>query len=65
MINLFSPQLALCLTPEQTKRLKNDNKRLVGLTERVNAQRAVMEERFKEKKAELVELDKEMAAKKV
>lgn len=57
-------KLALCLTPEQTKRLKNDNKRLVGLTERVNAQRAVMEERFKEKKAELVELDKEMAAKK-
>ncbi|XP_063683950.1 uncharacterized protein LOC134818367 isoform X2 [Bolinopsis microptera] len=57
-------KLAQCLTPEQTKRLKNDNKRLVGLTERVNAQRAIMEDRFKEKKAELVELDKQMAAKK-
>ena len=57
--------MALCLTPEQTQRLKNDNKRLLGLTERVNAQRAVMEERFKEKKVELLELEKELTVKKV
>ena len=57
--------MSLCLTPEQTQRLKNDNKRLVGLTERVNSQRAVMEERFKEKKQELLELEKELSVKKV
>jgi len=57
-------KLSLCLTPEQTQRLKNDNKRLVGLTERVNSQRAVMEERFKEKKQELLELEKELSVKK-
>ena len=55
----------MCLTPEQTQRLKNDNKRLLGLTERVNAQRSVMEERFKEKKLEVLELEKELAVKKV
>jgi len=57
-------KLSLCLNPEQTQRLKNDNKRLLGLTERVNAQRSVMEERFKEKKLELQELEKELSAKK-
>ncbi|KAL5269400.1 hypothetical protein ACHWQZ_G003031 [Mnemiopsis leidyi] len=57
-------KLAMCLTPEQTQRLKNDNKRLLGLTERVNAQRSVMEERFKEKKLEVLELEKELAVKK-
>ena len=55
----------MCLTPEQTQRLKNDNKRLLGLTERVNAQRSIMEERFKEKKLEVLELEKELAVKKV
>ena len=46
-------------------RLKNDNKRLLSLTERINSQRAMLEERFKEKKEEIEELEKELTNKKV
>ena len=61
----YNIQLAQSLTPEQINRLRNDNKRLLGLTERINSQRAVLEERFKEKKDEIEELEKELSNKKV
>ena len=58
-------QLAKTITAEQVQRLRNDNKRLIGLTERLNNQRSTMEERFKEKKSEVVELEKQVAQRNV
>jgi len=53
-------KLAVSLSPEQTQRLKNDNKRFLSLTERINNQRQTMEDRLKEKKQELQDTEEEL-----
>lgn len=53
-------KLAVSLTPEQAQRLKNDNKRFLSLTERINNQRQAMEDRLKDKKEELQNTEEEL-----
>ena len=56
---------AVDMTPEKLQRVKNDNRRLLALTERINKQRSDIETKLKEKKQEIGECNKEINSLKV